>query len=145
MDCVFCKIIEGSLEKELVRESKFCLTILSNPSQIKGHCLVIPKRHVEKLSELNKQEILDIFNEIISVEEVLLKKFSGGDIKQNYRPFIPNSKFKISHLHFHIQPRDLNDSLFNKIRINEKDIFRDLSSGELKKIKEEIFEVQNAT
>lgn len=140
MECVFCKIIEGELDRELISKTENTLTILSNPSQIEGHCLVIPKRHVEKISELNNKEKKEIFSELIKIEEILLRKFSGCDIKQNYRPFIPNSKFKVSHLHFHVQPRELNDNLFEKVQVNEKDVFNDLSKEELKKIKEEIFE-----
>jgi len=139
MKCVFCEIIEGSKPREIIRESSNFLTILSNPSQIKGHCLVIPKRHIEKISELNEEEKREIIDEIILIEEILLRKFSGCDIKQNYRPFIPNSKFKVSHLHFHIQPRELNDELFQKVQFNEKSIFKDLSQEELSLIKKEIF------
>ena len=136
---MFCEIVKGNKPREILSESEKTITILSNPCKMRGHCLTIPKRHVEKLSELSKEEINELIEEIINVEEILLKKFPGCDIKQNYRPFIPNSKFKVSHLHFHIQPREFEDELYNKSQVFEKDVFRELSEEELKQIKLEIF------
>lgn len=139
-ECVFCKVIDGEEPKEIISEGENTISILSNPSQIRGHCLVMPKRHVEKLSELNKKELDELMQSIIYIEELLLKKHEGCDIKQNYRPFLKDSKHKISHLHFHVQPRHFQDNLFNKTQTNEKNIFRDLSKEKLKEIKKEILE-----
>lgn len=131
MSCVFCEIINGKKPREIISET--------NPSQIKGHCLVIPKRHITKLSELYEFELKELIKEVVKIEEKLLKNFSGCDIKQNYRPFIPDSKFKVSHLHFHIQPRELNDELFHKVQNNEKNVFKDLNIKEMEEIKKELF------
>ena len=135
-ECAFCEIVNGKKTRELISETPYTLTILSNPSQIKGHCLVIPKRHVEKLSQLNKIEREELIEEVVKMQELLLSKASGCDIKQNYRPFIPDSKIKVSHLHFHVQPREFKDEMYKRSQIFEKDIFRDLSLNELKETRE---------
>jgi histidine triad (HIT) family protein len=131
-NCAFCEIIGGKKQRELISETKNTLTILSNPSQIKGHCLVIPKRHVEKLSQLGRVERDELIKEVVKMQELLLTKASGCDIKQNYRPFIPDSHIKVSHLHFHVQPREFEDEMYKRVQIFEKDIFRDLPLDELK-------------
>ena len=139
MECVFCEIVRGKKPREIISETKNTITLLSNPSLMKGHCLVIPKRHIEKISELNEKEKKEIFNELIKVQEILFKQFPGCDIKQNYRPFQKQDNLKVNHLHFHLQPRELFDELYKKSQIYEKNIFRYLNNEELKKIKEEIF------
>jgi histidine triad (HIT) family protein len=133
MTCPFCE-----LDKEKTRvlsESKHSFVILSNLSLVRGHCLVIPKKHVEKLSELNKEEIDDLILEVINFQENLLKKFGGCDIRQNYRPFQKQDDLKVHHLHIHLQPRELEDELYKKSQINEREIFHKLNNEELEEIK----------
>jgi len=102
-----------------------------------GHLLVIPKRHVERLSELTKEERDGLLEEVVNVQEKILNSFAKGcDICQNFRPFIPDSKLKVSHLHFHLRPRELDDELYQKSQIHEKEIFRDIEEGEWEKYRE---------
>jgi diadenosine tetraphosphate (Ap4A) HIT family hydrolase len=102
-----------------------------------GHILVIPKRHVEKLSKLTKEERSDLFEEVINLQEKILKNIAPGcDICEHYRPFIPDNKLKVSHLHIHLRPRELNDELYKKVQINEKDVFQDIEDKEWEKYKE---------
>lgn len=134
--CPFCSKIEP--RSRIIEETKHTLTILSNPALVKGHCLIIPKRHVEKISELNEDEIKDSINQLIKMQKRLLKKFSGCDIRQNYRPFQKQNNLKVDHLHFHLLPRELEDELYKKCQIFEKEIFKELSQEELDNIKKEI-------
>mgnify|MGYP001616142049 CR=1 FL=1 len=131
--CVFCNL---NLERtRIIYKSEKSYIILSNPALMKGHCLVIPKRHVEKLSELGIEERKDLLEQIIQIEERLLKKFPGCDIRQNYRPFQQQSNLKINHLHFHLQPRELYDELYKKSQIYETQVFKFLSSEEAEALK----------
>jgi len=136
--CVFCKL--DSVKERVVGETENTVAILSNPSLVKGHVLVIPKRHVEKLSELNKQEITELMEHVVKIQEGLLKKFKGCDIRQNYRPFQKEDRLKVNHLHIHIQPRELFDELYEKCQIHEKDIFQDLNESDLGNLMSEVFE-----
>ena len=132
-NCVFCNL---NLEKtRIISETKKTYVILSNPALMKGHCLVIPKRHVERLLQLNEEERIDLIKEIVKIEELLLKKFPGCDIRQNYRPFQQQGNLKVNHLHFHLQPRELYDELYKKSQIYETEIFRFLNSEELNESK----------
>jgi len=54
MNCVFCEI--NKEKTRIIEEKEYTLVILSNPRLTEGHLLIIPKRHVEKISELNKEE-----------------------------------------------------------------------------------------
>ena len=133
MDCAFC----GKLEKKsrIINESKYSFTILSNPALMKGHCLVIPKRHVESLMELSEEEKIDLLSQIIKMEKKLLEKFPGCDVRQNYRPFQLESSLKVNHLHIHLQPRTLFDELYEKCQKFEGEVFKILSEEEIEEVK----------
>lgn len=136
MTCPFCDIIDKRTER-LIRETENVFITLSNPRLMPGHLLVIPKRHVEKLSELTQEERDELFDEAIRLQEKVLGNLAPGcDISQHYRPFIPNSKFKVSHLHLHVRPRSLDDELYQKVQVFEKDVFQEATLDEFDKYKE---------
>ena len=125
MDCVFCEIKDG----RIVRETKNTITILSNPYLMEGHSLVIPKLHAEKMSESPQKIRYELIDEATNVQDLLMQRLQvpGCDLRQNYRPFLPNSKFKVDHLHFHIIPRFLRDELYQKSMIYETEVFTNLN------------------
>ena len=133
MDCPFCKIDKE--KTRVIKEGKNVMVILSNPRLVEGHLLVIPKRHVEKISELNEEELKESFEKIIEFQQKILSKISPGcDVRQNYRPFIKQSNFKVDHLHFHLLPRKLKDEIYQKSQIFEKQLWEELIGKEAEKI-----------
>src|SRR3989344_4822287 len=77
--CRFCNLSS----EEIIKENKYARLFLSNPRKVKGHFLVIPKRHVEKPWKLTKEEINSVFQLIFYIQKLLSEKFEGGcDIKQ---------------------------------------------------------------
>ena len=133
MRCPFCSI--DSERTRILEDKKFVRVIFSNPRLMPGHLLIIPKRHVEKLSELNEEERKELFETIIEFQEKILSKVASGcDLRINYRPFQKQNNLKINHLHVHLQPRELFDELYKKSQIFEKDVFKDLIPKELNKM-----------
>ncbi|OHA85607.1 MAG: hypothetical protein A2408_00955 [Candidatus Yonathbacteria bacterium RIFOXYC1_FULL_52_10] len=133
MNCPFCNIITDGTER-IIRQTEYTFTVLSNPRLVPGHLLVVPKRHVEKLSELKKEERNELFDEAIKLEEKILKYFATGcDMSQHYRPFIKQGRLKVNHLHIHLRPRELEDEFYQKVLIHENEVFQDLSSEEFEK------------
>lgn len=131
MDCPFCDILENKTER-IIKETEHSFAILSNPRLMKGHLLVIPKRHAEKMGDLSKEERDDLLDLTVELQEKILKKFcSGCDIRQNYRPFQKQSLFRVNHLHIHLQPREFEDELYQKCQKYESEVFADLEEGEI--------------
>lgn len=125
--CPFCKI-ENSL---LVKEGRFVYVQLSNPRLADGHMLVIPKRHVEFLNELNDEERRELFDVAIEMQQRVLGRFASGcDIRQNCRPFLPQGRLKVDHVHLHIIPREFKDELYVKTMASQDELFRDLTDEE---------------
>ncbi len=132
MSCPFCEINKN--RNKVLKEGTHYFITLSNPRLVECHLLVIPKRHVEKAVELNQEERVEIFNAVINLEEEILKKFAlGCDIKTHYRPFVKQSDVKIDHLHFHLQPREYKDELYQKSQIHENKLWAELSDAEEEK------------
>jgi histidine triad (HIT) family protein len=133
MDCPFCAIIAKRTER-LISETAHTFTTLSNPRLMPGHLLVIPKRHVEKLSQLSGEERNDLIDQAMRLQEKVLESVAPGcDISQHYRPFIPNGRLKVAHLHIHVRPRSLDDELYTKVQIFENDLFQEPSPEEYEK------------
>lgn len=137
MDCPFCEIDKN--KNRILKEGKNVFVIFSNPRLMEGHLLVIPKRHVLKISELNKEEKEELFETVIELQEKILKNLAQGcDIAQHCRPFIPQNNLKVDHVHIHLQPRSFKDELYQKCLISEEKIFKELSEDEINRVLEKI-------
>lgn len=125
-ECPFCHPVE-----RILKQNDTAQVILSNPRKVPGHFLVIPKRHVEQPWDLQANELQDIFELIFFVEQKIIGKLGdGADIRQNYRPFVQQSKLKIDHVHFHVIPRSNQDYIYTVVEKYEKDLFADLDDAE---------------
>ena len=126
-ECPFCNL--ESLQ--IIEENEKAIVFFSNPRLVKGHLLVIPKRHIEKPWELTAKERSDIFELLFKYQQIITDKMATGcDIKENYRPFLSQSRLKVDHVHFHLIPRELYDDIWEKVQ-GEADLFRDIDEQEL--------------
>ena len=107
-DCLFCKIIAGTIPAEKVYEDAQCFAFLDiNPVNI-GHTLVVPKALYANLYE-TPDEILAHLAPIIKKLAVAVKKAvlaDGINIEMNNDSAANQLIF---HAHIHIIPRFAND------------------------------------
>ena len=61
-DCIFCKIVNGDIPSKKLYEDEKVIVIMDANPQIDGHCLVIPKKHLTDITELNNEELSYIFS-----------------------------------------------------------------------------------
>ncbi|MCA9324498.1 HIT family protein [Candidatus Saccharibacteria bacterium] len=129
-DCPFCDPTD-----RVLKENKHAQVILSNPHKVPGHFLIIPKRHITKPWELKNEELIDIFELIFFIEKKIIGKLGDGvDVRQNYRPFMKQSRLKVDHVHFHAYPRSLEDYLYKVVEQYETQLFADLDDAEAKAV-----------
>ena len=57
-DCIFCKIASGKMGTPLVYQDDMVAAFRDINPQAPVHILVVPKRHIEKLNDLEKEETL---------------------------------------------------------------------------------------
>jgi diadenosine tetraphosphate (Ap4A) HIT family hydrolase len=128
--CPFC-----NLHERILKKNDLAHLFLSNPRKVEGHFLVAPKRHVEQPWELTKKEIQSIFELIFFVQEKIAKKLAQGcDVRQNYRPFLKQGRIKVDHVHYHVIPRNFNDTIYTLVEKEETSLFQDLSDEEQTKM-----------
>lgn len=132
MNCPFCDIIQTDRER-IIRETPTTFVILSNPRLVPGHLLVIPKRHTEKISELEDPERQELFDGIVEMQKKILSFSAGCDVRQNYRPFLPQDNLKVNHVHFHLIPREFEDDIYTKVQKFERELFQPLLEEERNK------------
>lgn len=131
--CPFCN--PSGISTRVIKRSRNVLVLLSDPRIMPGHLLVVPKRHVEKLSELTRRERHDILDSVIDFQERLLSRFAPDcGLTQHYRPFQREDGLKVNHLHIHLEPRRYHDKLYRKCQIFEKPLFRRPSNKEVNKL-----------
>lgn len=131
--CPFCEI--NPIRNRTLQESEHVRVIFSNPRLMKGHLLVIPKRHVEQPWELTEVELKEIFSHIHGLQQKISSTLGTGcDIRQSYRPFMKQGRLKVDHLHFHLLPRTFQDDLYEKSMKYETDIFSELPPKEIEDV-----------
>jgi histidine triad (HIT) family protein len=97
-DCIFCKIIAGEFGTEFVYENEYAVVFKDINPKAKIHLLVVPRLHVESLSELDDEKILGKL--MMTVKETTKKL----GIK-SYKTLINTGKEagqEVFHLHIHI-------------------------------------------
>ncbi len=126
LECPFC-----DCQERILKQNDLAHVVLSDPHKVPGHFLVMPKRHVEQPWELTHSELTDIFALIFFLEKKLIGKLGNGfDVRQNYRPFQPQSPLKVDHVHFHVLPRSADDYIYKISEQFETDLFADLDDME---------------
>lgn len=104
-DCVFCKIIKGEIPSWKIMETSDVIGILDSTPSAKGHCLIIPKKHVPYWYDLNDAETSVVFN----AAKLVAKK-----IKEKYKPdfvciFVRGGR--VRHTHIVLVPSNEGDQL----------------------------------
>ncbi|MEK7648352.1 MAG: HIT domain-containing protein [Patescibacteria group bacterium] len=129
MSCRFCTIINDETE-HIVAYREHCFVLLSNPRLVPGHLLIIPRRHVEKPSELNQEERTNFFDTALEFQDYILGYVASGcDMRQHCKPFLPESLLKVNHVHAHLLPREFQDELYLQSQKDDEH-FTELSEKE---------------
>lgn len=101
MDCIFCKIINGEIPCYKVYEDEFVLAFLDINPDSDGHTLVIPKKHVKDLDEIDIDLLKHVMESVKKIKKLLESKLdmdgitliqNNGDIQE------------VKHFHIHLKP-----------------------------------------
>ena len=101
-DCVFCKIIKGEIPSNKVYEDEEILAFKDIEPAAPIHILVIPKKHIPSLVELEQGDE-EIIGKIYKVINKIAKE-QGIDNK-GFRVIVNCGKDggqEVKHLHFHL-------------------------------------------
>lgn len=104
MNCIFCKIVEGSIPSSKIYEDDHVVAFLDISPFEKGHFLVVPKCHVALLTELPTELLTHTISVVQRLSAHLLKCLpcDGFNLLQNNGACATQT---VPHVHFHIIPR----------------------------------------
>ena len=107
-DCAFCKVVAGESPACVVGSTDGFLAFLDTRPVFKGHLLVVPREHVEALSDLSGEAIGPYFTFVqrlaVAVESTLGAGGTFVAINNKVSQSVP-------HLHTHVVPRTKGDGL----------------------------------
>jgi len=126
MDCIFCKIIAGEIPVKILKETSNSMSFLDAFPLARGHVLVIPKNHHQKIQDMNDEENTDLF----SLVHLMISKVDA--ITGATLVAVHNGKEagqEVPHVHVHLVPRNSDDSagaihsMFNTtLKLSESEI-----------------------
>ena len=102
-DCIFCKIINGDFGTKFVYEDELVVVFNDISPKANTHLLVVPKFHVETLSELDDEELLCHLMKVV-------QRVTKQEGIKSFKTLINTGKDsgqEVFHLHVHILSGDI--------------------------------------
>jgi len=104
MTCLFCQILDGKIPAHFIYEDDTHVAIMDKYPIHRGHSLVIPRKHHEKITDMDVGEVSDLFSKVPSISRAVIEATGadGFNIGQN------NGRAAnqiIPHVHVHVIPR----------------------------------------
>ncbi len=133
VDCIFCKIVSGNVDAKILSETVHSISFLDAFPLAKGHVLVIPKSHHQKIQDMSKEENADLFSLVHTILSkvdsvtgaTLMAAHNGKDAGQ-----------EVPHVHVHLVPRSIDDSAGAIHSMFDSDLI--LSESELGELHDEL-------
>lgn len=101
-DCVFCKIIKGEIPSDKIYEDEEIIAFKDIQPAAPIHILVIPKKHIETLLDVSKEDSYLIGHIYQTINKIA--KEMGID-KEGFRVIANCGKDagqEVFHIHFHL-------------------------------------------
>lgn len=117
MDCIFCKIIKRELEAYIIYEDDIAIAFLDVNPEVNGHMLIIPKKHIENISDIDDKTLAYLYKIGEQMYRLLKKTFLIEGIT-----FVQNNGCSqdIKHFHIHLIPRCIDDHKLKPTYINQQ-------------------------
>lgn len=109
MDCIFCKIVNNEIPSYKIYEDEFVLAFLDITQGTKGHTLVIPKKHIKNVYELDSFTAEKIFSVVPKIANAIKQAFNPiglNIVNNNEQPLQA-----VFHYHLHLIPRYEDDNV----------------------------------
>lgn len=101
MSCIFCAIRDKKIPANIVFENDEILAFYDITPQAPTHILVIPKKHILSILEINQNDVTLLGNIIRTIQEIALKL----NLENGFR-VVANTGEEggqtVGHLHFHL-------------------------------------------
>ena len=122
MDCLFCKIIDGSIKSSTIYEDELVKVFLDINPTTNGDMLIVPKKHYENIFDIDEKLIPHMYNLVKELYTLLKDKLNIDGLT-----LVQNNGYgqEIKHFHLHVTPRYINDDVKT---VSNKDLSVDLEN-----------------
>jgi histidine triad (HIT) family protein len=108
--CVFCEIVRGTQPASLVWEDDLTLAFLDLRQFHPGHTLIIPRRHLSDVRELDHTLGAALMASVARVTRAVSAAFPNQGLSI-WHSIGEAADQEVPHLHMHVHPRLLDDRL----------------------------------
>jgi histidine triad (HIT) family protein len=106
--CLFCSIVGGEVDADVVLETEHLVGFLDHRPVFKGHVLLVPRRHLVTLLDL-PAELRDPFLE--AGQRLAAAMVDGLGAQGSFVAMNNTVSQSVAHLHMHVVPRTKGDGL----------------------------------
>jgi histidine triad (HIT) family protein len=102
MTCIFCKIAGGEIPSHLVYEDKDMVAFNDINPKAPIHVLIIPKRHIEKVSDLGPEDASLVGRLVVVARQIANER---GISEKGFRLVFncgPDAGQEVNHIHLHL-------------------------------------------
>jgi len=110
--CVFCDALAGDPEGLIVFRGVTCFVILNLYPYNNGHLMVVPERHIGRLSDLDPGEVTELMALTRVVEMALQELYQPHGFNMGLNLGKSAGAGVLDHLHMHVVPRWNGDTNF---------------------------------
>lgn len=102
MECVFCKIANGSIPTMKVYEDELIMAFMDANPVSAGHILIIPKEHTLDFETISLEVLMEIVKKAKDLARMIVSKLDA----QGYA-LVQNNGIcqEVKHFHLHIIPK----------------------------------------
>jgi histidine triad (HIT) family protein len=97
-NCIFCKFIKGEINPVKIYEDEKYLAILDINPMHPGHTLLIPKKHIDYVFDINDKEFCELFLLSKKISFALKKAMNTEKVGMVVEGFL------VRHVHLHLIP-----------------------------------------
>jgi histidine triad (HIT) family protein len=109
LNCVFCDIIQRTVPSQVIYEDDQFMAILDKFPISKGHTLVLPKKHFQRVQELSQKEFCALYARVHALNALITSRLGATASHISINDGAAANQL-IPHVHVHIIPRSENDS-----------------------------------
>jgi len=111
--CIFCDAIAGGHQSDLVVfRGATCFVILNLYPYNNGHLMIVPNRHLARLSDATPEELHELIDLTQRAESVLTEAYVPHGMNMGINLGKPAGAGVLDHIHLHVVPRWHGDTNF---------------------------------
>ncbi|WP_308635380.1 HIT family protein [Paenibacillus silvisoli] len=102
MACLGCQLANGLVDSKIIYEDEYVACLLDIAPLNDGHTLIVPKRHLRELDELDEETMRAVMNASATVSRALKRTYGPDGISVMQNGGVFND---LDHFHLHVFPR----------------------------------------